>query len=464
MIFLDKVFKLPIDTEIDGRLVSLLINKHNELIKFYEKMDSYYKGKHEIVAPNNSEYNKTIEVISNRTKYIVDIYNGYFLGSPIKLKCEDDNLLNELEAVDKVNQANQVNRVISKNMAKYGHAFDLVFYDDQANVNYTYLDNKEVIYVYDNTILERPLFAIHYTKVKDIVSYRDYLTGTVYTKDERILFDDKRGAISFNERFPNPFKEVPITEYIENDERMGAIEPLASLQDGYNQGLSDKATANSYFADCYLKIVGVDLDEEDYTDTTDEHEIRPNNQLIADLKQERVIYIPRVQDGAQPQIDFLAKPSNDNGEENLLNRIKDDMHTISHIPDFKDLSFSNTSAEAIRLAMWDLDNVCMEKEDNFKEGLSRRYDLICVGKNNMKLVNEINGVEIDFIFSRNIPQNITAELDNAIKGRTFLSQETVLGMVPSVVPDVNSEIKRIEEEAEKHVNNMFSNEVEEHEH
>ena len=37
-------------------------------------------------------------------------------------------------------------------------------------------------------------------------------------------------------------------------------------------------------------------------------------------------------------------------------------------------------------------------------------------------------------------------------------------MVPSVVPDVNNEIKRIEEEAEKHVNNMFSNEVEEHEH
>ena len=131
---MDKIFKLPIDTEIDGKLVSLLINKHNELIKFYEKMDSYYKGKHDIVAPNNSEYNKTIEVISNRTKYIVDIYNGYFLGSPIKLKCEDDNLLDELEAVDKVNQANQVNRVISKNMAKYGHAFDLVFYDDQANV------------------------------------------------------------------------------------------------------------------------------------------------------------------------------------------------------------------------------------------------------------------------------------------------------------------------------------------
>ena len=82
----------------------------------------------------------------------------------------------------------------------------------------------------------------------------------------------------------------------------------------------------------------------------------------------------------------------------------------------------------------------------------------------MKLVNEINGVEIDFIFTRNIPQNITAELDNAIKGRTFLSQKTVLGMVPSIVPDVNDEIKRIEEEAEKHVNNMFSNEVEEHEH
>ena len=342
-----------------------------------------------------------------------------------------------------------------------------MFNDEEANVNYTYLDNKEVIYVYDNTILERPLFAVHYTSSKDFATEKSYVTGTVYTKNERISFDDKRGRVFFGERFNNPFNEVQITEYIENDERIGAIEPLASLQDGYNQGLSDKATANSYFADCYLKIVGVDLDEEDYTEFEDEHQIKESNKLVADLKQERIIYIPRVQDGAQPQIEFLSKPSNDTGEENLLDRIKDDMHTISHIPDFKNLSFSNTSAEAIRLAMWDLDNVCMEKEDNFKEGLHRRYTLISIGKNNVKLVDTNTDFEIDFIFTRNIPQNITAELDNAIKARTFLSQETVLEMIPSVVPDIQSEIKRIEDEAKKNIDNMFNlgdEEHDEHEH
>ena len=65
---MDKVFKLPVDTVIDEQLVERLINKHSNLVEFYKKMDSYYKGKHDIVAPNNSEYNKTIEVISNRTK------------------------------------------------------------------------------------------------------------------------------------------------------------------------------------------------------------------------------------------------------------------------------------------------------------------------------------------------------------------------------------------------------------
>lgn len=459
---MDKVFKLPVDTIIDEQLVEKLINKHSSLVEFYKKMDSYYKGKHDIVTPNNSEYNKTIEVISNRTKYIVDIYNGYFLGSPIKIKCDDENLLTELETIDRINQANQINRVISKNMAKYGHAFDLVFNDEEANVNYTYLDNKEVIYVYDNTILERPLFAIHYTQVKDFGTEHTYTTGTVYTKNERIQFENKRGRVFFTDRFNNPFNEVQITEYIENDERIGVIEPLASLQDGYNQGLSDKATANAYFADCYLKIVGVDLDTDDYTDYEDEHQIKESNKLTADLKKERIIYIPRVQEGAQPQIEFLSKPSNDTGEENLLNRIKDDMHTISHIPDFKNLSFSNTSAEAIRLAMWDLDNICMEKEDNFKEGLSRRYNLICISKNNVKLADLSTDFELDFIFNRNIPQNVTAELDNAIKGRTFLSQETVLGMIPSVVPDVQSEIKRIEDEAQKNIDNMFNLGSEQH--
>ena len=454
---MDKIYKLPVNTVIDEKLVTKLINNHSRLVDFYKRMDKYYIGNHDISAPNNSEYNKNIEVISNRTKYIVDIYNGYFLGSPIKLKCDDENLLLELENTDRINQANQVNRVISKNMAKYGHAFDLVFNDEQANINYTYLDNKEVIYVYDNTILERPLFAIHYTASKDFLNERKYITGTVYGKEERIEFDDKNGKLTFKERFVNPFGEVQITEYIENDERIGAIEPLVSLQDGYNQGLSDKATANAYFSDCYMKIIGVDLDIDEYDEEDNA------NQLIANLKEERIIYIPKVQEGvAQPQIDFLSKPSNDAGEENLLNRIKDDMHTISHIPDFKDLSFSNTSAEAIRLAMWDLDNVCMEKEDNFKEGLSRRYNLICIGKNNAQLVNTINNFDIDFLFSRNIPQNVTSELDNAIKGRSFLSQETVLGMIPSIVPDVANEIKLLEEEKEKSISDMYVGDNHEH--
>ena len=454
---MEKIYKLPLETVINENLVTKLINNHSKLVDFYNRMDKYYNGKHDISAPNNSEYNKNIEVISNRTKYIVDIYNGYFLGSPIKLKCEDSNLLEELETLDRVNNSKQTNRAISKNMAKYGHAFDLVFNDEQANINFTYLDNKEVIYVYDNTILERPLFAIHYTSSKDFLNERKYIAGTVYSKDERIEFDDKNGKLTFKERFANPFGEVQITEYIENDERIGAIEPLISLQDGYNQGLSDKATANAYFSDCYMKIIGVDLDIDEY----DEEENA--NQLIANLKEERIIYIPKVQDGvAQPQIEFLAKPSNDTGEENLLNRIKNDMHTISHIPDFKDLSFSNTSAEAIRLAMWDLDNVCMEKEDNFKEGLSRRYNLICIGKNNAQLVNTINDFDIDFLFSRNIPQNVTSELDNALKGRTFLSQETVLGMIPSIVPDVANEIKLLEEEKEKSITDMFVGDNHEH--
>ena len=76
MIYLEKIFKLPVNTEITEKLISKLINNHGKIINFYKKMDNYYKGKHDIVAPSGSEYNKAVEVISNRTKYIIDIYNG----------------------------------------------------------------------------------------------------------------------------------------------------------------------------------------------------------------------------------------------------------------------------------------------------------------------------------------------------------------------------------------------------
>ena len=439
---MDKIFKINKNTTIDGLLIKKLIEKHQDIVKYYERMDRLYKGKFEVQISNNSEYQKQIELFSNRIKYIVDLYNGYFIGQPIRLKSENDKLIEQLETFDKINNSHQINRNLAKNTIKYGHAFDIVFNDEYGITHYTYLDNKNVIFVYDDTVLEEPLFAVYYSGYYDIVSEKTTVKGVIYHSNYTREFTKVNNTFVLEDEIPHNFGRVQITEYIENDERMGVIEQLESLQNGYNQSLTDKSTNNSYFANTYLKILGIDLDMEDDAE-----------ELVRNLKEQLIIYAPRInKENGQPVIDFLSKPSNDTGEENLLNRIKNDMHTISHIPDFKEISFSNTSAEAIRLLMWDLDNICSEKEDNFKEALRNRYNLILTMFNALSLTGEDLDNDLDFIFHRNIPQNITAEIDNATKAKTLVSQRTALELMGSVVPNVEDELSRLEKEETALVN------------
>lgn len=64
------------------------------------------------------------------------------------------------------------------------------------------------------------------------------------------------------EAIANPYGEVPMIEFMENDERQGRIESVWSLINNYNEALSEKANDVSYFADAYLKMIGVDLADE----------------------------------------------------------------------------------------------------------------------------------------------------------------------------------------------------------
>ena len=141
----------------------------------------------------------------------------------------------------------------------------------------TYLKPTQGFIVYADDLLKAPMFAVLYNKMA-----KDELTATVYPQNStetfilhktRLLNDWKlRGPTVFQkalsyllggkEAIANPYGEVPMIEFMENDERQGRIESVWSLINNYNEALSEKANDVSYFADAYLKMIGVDLADE----------------------------------------------------------------------------------------------------------------------------------------------------------------------------------------------------------
>lgn len=89
----------------------------------------------------------------------------------------------------------------------------------------------------------------------------------------------------------NYFGDVPLVEYLENEERQGAFDNVDTLINAYDKAISEKANDVDYYADAYLKVLGAELEEE----------------TLQTLRDSRIINISSP-NGDDVSIDFLAKP------------------------------------------------------------------------------------------------------------------------------------------------------------
>ncbi|EQA5441163.1 phage portal protein, partial [Enterococcus faecalis] len=267
----------------------------------------------------------------------------------------------------------------SKLTAIYGHAYKLLYQNEEAETCVTYLKPTQGFIVYADDLLKAPMFAVLYNKMT-----KDELTATVYPQNstETFIFtqdktskrlETKRGPTVFQkalsyllggkEAIANPYGEVPMIEFMENDERQGRIESVWSLINNYNEALSEKANDVSYFADAYLKMIGVDLADEN---------------VAAYLRDNRVINSPDpLNEGETVDINFLDKPSSDTTQENLLDRLERLIYQMSMTYNANDESFSNNaSGISLEFKMQNPRNLAQAKARKFKKGYAQMYKMI----------------------------------------------------------------------------------------
>lgn len=417
------MFRVAAGTEMTPEILAKYMAKHKtEINQRYQKLHDAYENKYKIdKIEKKPDWKPDNRIPVNFAKYITDTMNGFFIGIPIKTTADDETVSQYLEFLDQYNDQDDNNAELSKVCSIYGNGYEMYYVDEDGNIGITYLTPMEAFIIYDDSILERPLFFVrHYTDA-DNVEWGSWSDGHV------VQHFVNRGTYKWiDQPKKHGFDGVPAVEYVENEERMGVFESALPMIDAYNKAISEKANDVDYFADAYLKILGTSL----------------NKNELEQLRQKRIIKFDG-EDAANLIVEFLQKPNGDTTQENLINRLEKLIFQISMVANISDENFGTSSGIALKYKLLAMSNLAKAKERKFTSGMNRRYKLIF--SNPVSGMQKDAWVGIKYQFTQNYPANILEESQIAGNLAGITSQKTQLKVL-SIIDNVQQELDQIAEE------------------
>ena len=449
--------KIKIDTDyvLNEELILDLIQKHSTEKARLNKLLRYYNNENDKII--NREYknqNKPQNRLSHPyCQYITNTAVGYFLGKPVTYSTEDNKLLESLTDIFRYNDEADNNTTLAKMASMYGYAYEIMYIDKWAKPRFKAIDPSELIVCYDNTLEENIVLAIRYYDEEiaedEIITRLEIYTKPIQNEQGQVVGNGKLikgiltdAAVTLEEELDCYFDDIPVNVYINNDELYGDFERVLNLIDAYDQTQSDTANDFELFTNCMLVVNGELIDDEQAQNLSDINVIQFLNS-DSDAK-------------------YLIKNIQDTALENYKNRLNEDIHRFSFVPNMADENFSNNaSGVAMKFKLMGLENLISVKEAKFKKGLMKRIELLCA-YTKMKNNSDYSYLAIEPIFTRNTPAN-ELEISQMMQNLTgILSEETVIGLHPKIT-DIQAEIERKENEASKMYEDNYANLGAEHE-
>lgn len=418
------MFRLPKDTQMTLPILADFLDKHRlEVTSRYSKLKAAYESDHDILHQKDKpSYKPDNRIVVNFPKYIVDTMNGYFIGNPVKTIAEDDEVAEYVDYLDQYNDQDDNNAELSKIMSIYGKGYEMYYADEKSELCITYLNPEEAFMIFDESIVERPMFF-----VRRYTDYDNNEFGSISNNFGVRNFQISGGLKWLDDDWqPHHFAEVPATEYIENAERQGLFEPVMSIVNAYNKAISEKANDVDYFADAYLKVLGAKIDPED----------------VQFIRDNRVVNFEG-EDATKIVAEFMGKPESDTAQENFLNRLERLIFQISMVANISDENFGNASGISLRYKLQAMSNLEKTKERKFTSGMNRRYKVLF--SHPLSKVPADAWVQLHYKFTPNIPANLLEEAQIAKELEGIASHETQLKVL-SIVENIQEELKKIEEE------------------
>lgn len=412
------------ETPLTPDLLLEWLAAHERECRRHRCLQDLYLGRHPILLePKKEPHKPDNRIVCNFPKYLVDTLNGYFIGEPVKTICQDAQYAEKIEQIQQRNDQDDNNAELSKICSIYGCGYEFLYSGDDSLPHITYANPLETFVVYDDTVERKPLYGVRY-----YYDRKSVLHGSVFTDTLEIPFHDS-GGLHFLEERTHKFHGVPVIEYIENEERTGVFEHVITQILAYDKAISEKANDVDYFADAYLKILGAKLSQED----------------LQWLRNNRIINM-EAPEMDKLEVEFLQKPNADTTQENLLDRLEDQIFNLSMVANISDENFGNSSGTALAYKLLSMDNLCRMKARKFVSGMNQRWKILATHP--LSGIPEDIWTKLDYQFTRNTPKNLLEEVQAAAQMAGITSQRTQLRVI-SAVDNVDKELERIQEEQGK---------------
>ena len=451
-------YQLPAGTPMTPQLLGKIIEYHQaHTVPRMQRLERYYRnnnanGQQYPLSDGSLDGGRTADgKPDNRVRhpyawYITNIMTGYFAGEPVQYTCDaaprtpagligvdhrretDGNeppLLQRIKAINAYNDEAAHNMRLATDASKQGRAAEILYIDRYGEIRFRRLPPDSAIRVYDDTLDAELLYGIRLYVQWDILTGAETLHAEVYDAAACMHYVCRDAAWQqAGEPSPHIFGMVPINIYQNNPDEIGDYELVTTLIDGYDKAAAESLNALDYFADAYLVLKGVDVDEDD----------------VKAAKRNRVFALPS--DGGAG---FLTKDGQDSFTA-LKERTDKDIHKFAMCPALTDEDFAaNASGVAIKYKLMGTETMAGIKERLYREGLQRRIELIC---NALAVKGErYDWRTITLKFARNLPANLTEMADVLAKIGNLLSEETQVGLLPIDV-DPKAEAARKAAEAE----------------
>lgn len=388
------------------------IRKHRLELPRYEKLYRYYTGKNDILnrqlpdplKPNN-------RIATSYCSLIVDTVVGYFASKPISYLSRSNNekYLDELQNIFLINDEEDINAEIVKDFTIFGKCYELVYVDPTGSIRFKQYSPIEMYVEKDSQ--DNILFGIRYWKEKQ--GDTDVMKVEAYDAEGFHYFTsfDNGEKFVLDQSIPHYFGEVPVTIYKNNDEEIGDFEKQIPLIDAIDKILSDSANELESFSNAYLLIKGYQG-----TQPTDVQAMRQNGVLLLDQ---------------QGDASWLIKNINNQFQQNFFETIDNIIHIQTATPKLTTEEFSsNLSGIAIGFKLFGLESKSSVKERKMEKALRKRIRLITTILN-LKGAN-YNYTDIQFQFSRNIPQNDMEITQQIVQLTNMVDLETRLSWHPRI--------------------------------
>lgn len=436
----EKIFRIPAGTPMSAELLAEYIGKHKALVQMlYRKYKDAYENQYEIYRlPKKASYKPDNRISVNFAKYIVDVFNGFFSGVPVRITSPDETVQDYLNLLDGYNSGDDLFSEVSKNADIFGRCYEMYYVDEDSRIGITYVSPMQSFMLYDDSILERPMYFVRYYKNADNVEIGSY-------SDSRFVQHFRNnGSYKFtDEPRIHGFDGVPATEFVENAERMSLIDSALSMINSFNKGISEKANDVDSFSDAYMKVKGKQLASDD----------------VATIRDDRVINLWSDDPELNQYLDaeFMPRPNGDQTQENHLERLERLIFVTSMVPNISDNNFATTSGIALKYKLKPMSDLAKTKQNKFQGAFSRRYRLIFSNPIVRTAgVPENAWMRLDYKFSLNYPTNIEDEAQTARNLEGIVSKETQLGTL-SIVSDPHEEMDRMEREQTNAANTQIGN-------